>query len=162
MADSTLNQFVASGTTAERTAFVPTPPSPASGPDPGYLWWDTDLQAEYAYDFGTAAWVATAGAAASAITALTGDVTATGPGSVAATIANNAVTTAKILNANVTLAKIADAAANSVLLGAGAAGTGAPYAEITLGTNLSMSGTTLNAAGGSSTAAIDPFLLMGS
>lgn len=43
----------------------------------------------------------------SGITALTGDVTAAGTGSVAATIAANAVTTAKILNANVTLAKLA-------------------------------------------------------
>lgn len=43
----------------------------------------------------------------SGITALTGDVTATGPGSVAATIAANAVVTAKIANANVTLAKLA-------------------------------------------------------
>lgn len=41
------------------------------------------------------------------ISALTGDVTASGSGSVAATIAANAVTTAKILNANVTLAKLA-------------------------------------------------------
>ena len=61
MADSTLNRFIASGTTAERTAFVPSPPTPASGPDPGYLWWDTDLQSEFAYDFGLAAWVATGG-----------------------------------------------------------------------------------------------------
>jgi len=63
-------------------------------------------------------------------------------------IASNAVTTAKITDANVTLAKIANAAANSKLLGAGSAGSGAPYAELTLGTNLSMSGTTLNAASG--------------
>lgn len=42
------------------------------------------------------------------ISELTGDVTAgPGSGSQAATIANNAVTTAKILNANVTLAKLA-------------------------------------------------------
>lgn len=93
------------------------------------------------------------------ITALTGAVTAgPGSGSQAASIANDAVTTAKILNdavttakildANVTLAKIANAAANSKLLGSGAAGSGAPYAELTLGTNLSMSGTTLNAGAG--------------
>lgn len=44
----------------------------------------------------------------SGITALTGDVTAgPGTGSQASTIANNAVTTAKIANANVTLAKLA-------------------------------------------------------
>ncbi len=47
------------------------------------------------------------GTGGSGITALTGDVTATGPGSAAASIASNAVTTAKILNANVTLAKLA-------------------------------------------------------
>lgn len=38
---------------------------------------------------------------------LTGDVTGSGTGSFATTIANDAVTTAKILNANVTLAKLA-------------------------------------------------------
>ena len=93
MADSTLNRFVGRGTTTQRLAFTPTPPTPASGPDPGYLWWDVTLQAEYAYDFASSSWKATAGTASSAITALTGDVTATGPGSVAATIASNAVTT---------------------------------------------------------------------
>jgi hypothetical protein len=85
--------------------------------------------------------------AAAGITALTGDVTASGSGSQAATIANNAVTTAKINNSAVTLPKIANAAANSKLVGSGATGSGSPYTEITLGTNLSMSGTTLNAAG---------------
>jgi hypothetical protein len=69
---------------------------------------------------------------------LTGDVTGSGTGSFAATIANSAVT----------LAKIANAAANSKLLGSGATGAGVAYTELTLGTNLSMSGTTLNAAGG--------------
>jgi hypothetical protein len=42
------------------------------------------------------------------------------------------------------------AAANSKLVGSGASGSGSAYSELTLGTNLSMSGTTLNAAGGSS------------
>ena len=81
--------------------------------------------------------------------AFTGDVTKTAGGT-STTIANNAVTTAKIADGNVTLAKIANAAASSKLLGSGASGSGAPYAEITLGTNLSMSGTTLNATGGGS------------
>jgi len=72
------------------------------------------------------------------ITALTGDVTASGSGSVAATIANDAVTFAKMQNA----------IASSKLVGSGASGIGANYEEITLGTNLSMSGTTLNASSG--------------
>lgn len=64
-----------------------------------------------------------------------GDITVSGSGA-----------TWTIDNSAVTLAKIANAAANSKLVGSGAAGSGAAYAEITLGTNLTMSGTTLNAA----------------
>lgn len=44
------------------------------------------------------------------ITALTGDVTATGPGSVAATIANNAVTAAKMANGTITTTQISGTA----------------------------------------------------
>lgn len=78
------------------------------------------------------------------IAELSGDVTTSG--SNATTIANNAVTTAKINNSAVTLAKIANASASSKILGSGATGAGSPYAELSLGTNLSMSGTTINAA----------------
>ncbi len=54
------------------------------------------------------------------------------------------------------------ATGNSKLLGSGAAGSGAPYGELVLGTNLSMSGTTLNASAGTSVTAFAPsFLLMG-
>lgn len=66
---------------------------------------------------------------------LTGDVTGSGTGSFATVIANDAVT----------LAKIANSAASSKLLGSGDTGSGSDYEEITLGANLSMSGTTLNA-----------------
>jgi hypothetical protein len=59
--------------------------------------------------------------------ALTGDVTASaGSGSTA--IANNAVTTAKILDANITLAKMADLAQSRVIGRAASAGTGVPTA----------------------------------
>jgi hypothetical protein len=77
--------------------------------------------------------------------ALTGDVTVP-VGSNATTIANDAVTYAKMQNT----------AAASVLLGRGsAAGAGDPQ-EITLGTNLSMSGATLNATGGGTSTSTAP------
>lgn len=68
---------------------------------------------------------------------LTGEVTGSGTGSFATTIANDAVTYAKMQNVS----------AASKLLGRGDSGSG-DVQEITLGTNLTMNGTTLDAAGG--------------
>ena len=67
------------------------------------------------------------------ITALTGDVTASGPGSVAATIANNAVTYAKMQAASTT----------SKLIGSSSSSTA--LREISIGSGLSLSGSTLSA-----------------
>src|SRR5678815_4794377 len=74
MSDTTLNSFIGRGTTAERTAFVPSPPTPASGPDQGYLWWDTDTEQEYAYDFVAVAWKPVA-TAAGTVTNVAGSLT---------------------------------------------------------------------------------------
>lgn len=82
---------------------------------------------------------------------LTGDVTGTGTGSFATTIANDAVTTSKIANSNVTLSKLVDATTNEVLLGRYSAGSGV-FQEIVIGSNLSLSGNTLNAAGSTGSA----------
>lgn len=67
---------------------------------------------------------------------LTGDVTGSGMGTFATTITNFAVTFAKIQNIN-----------TNKLLGRATAGAGNTE-EITIGTNLSFTGTTLNATGG--------------
>jgi len=62
-------------------------------------------------------------------------------------IQNDAVVTASITDANVTLAKIVNVAADKLIGRGNGAGAGVSQ-EITLGTNLSMSGTTLNAGSG--------------
>lgn len=73
--------------------------------------------------------------------ALTGDVTGSGTGSFAATIASNAVT----------YAKMQDVSAASRVLGRGSAGGAGDVEELTLGSNLSISGTALSAVGLSGT-----------
>jgi hypothetical protein len=67
---------------------------------------------------------------------LTGDVTGSGTGSFAATIANDSVTYAKLQDVS-----------SAILLGRASGGAG-NVEEITLGTNLSFAGTVLNASGG--------------
>ena len=61
-------------------------------------------------------------------------------------IAGNAVTTAKISDSNVTYAKIQNASTNNVLIGRATAGAGT-VEEITIGSGLTVTGTTLSSTG---------------
>ena len=80
---------------------------------------------------------------------LSGDVTGSGTTAITATIANDAVTYAKIQNVS----------AASRLLGRGSAGGSGDVEEIAPGTGLSMSGTTLNNTGVTSVALSAPSFL---
>jgi len=91
-----------------------------------------------------------AGAAAS-LNDLT-DVTLTSPATdsilikTAGDYIDGLIVTNSITNSAVLLAKIQDATANERILGSGAAGTGNPYTELTIGSSLSFSGTELSVA----------------
>lgn len=135
MSDTALNLIVRYGTNAERVAFTP---NPAVGSKVLYIWYETDNPPDlYVWDSST--WALVNGSV-TGITQLTGGVTAgPGSGSQVATIADEAVTYAKMQNVS----------AISKLLGRGSAAGAGDVEEVTLGTNLTMSGTTLNASGGS-------------
>jgi hypothetical protein len=75
MTDQTLNCFLAKGTNADRLAFTPAPPTPASGPNPTYIWFETDTGDTYAYD-GTD-WQQVNNGGASADSAVWGAITGT-------------------------------------------------------------------------------------
>lgn len=55
MSNTTLNQFVGSGTAAEMAAFTPTPPTTAAAPDSGYFYFQTDTN--NAYSWNGATWI---------------------------------------------------------------------------------------------------------
>lgn len=61
MSDGTINRFLAQGDAAAMAAFTPSPPTPPSGPDNLYLWWNTDDTTLYYWD--GANWTSTFGGA---------------------------------------------------------------------------------------------------
>lgn len=56
MSDASINYFVSSGTNAERLAHTPSLATPAGGPDPSVVWFETDTGDLYAWDFAGASW----------------------------------------------------------------------------------------------------------
>jgi hypothetical protein len=158
MSDTSLNKIIQYGTSADRVAFTP---SPAVGSQVLYIWYDTD-NAPDTYIWDGAVWVLI-NPADTGITQLTGDVTAgPGSGSQTATIANDAITTIKILDANVTKAKIEDISADTLLGRGNGGGAGVPE-EITLGANLALTGTVLDtiSSGGSPWVLIEARVMSG-
>lgn len=100
MSDTALNKIIQYGTNAARIAFTP---SPAAGSQVLYIWYTTDTTPN-TYVWNGAAWVQIAGSGTGGINQLTGDVTAgPGTGSVAATLANTAVTPGSYTSANITV-----------------------------------------------------------
>jgi len=77
----------------------------AEGPKEYPVVYDSEFGLQYSFQSG---YITIPEASVNAITTLTGDVTATGPGSVTATIANLAITTAKLAAGSVTAAKLAN------------------------------------------------------
>jgi hypothetical protein len=144
MADSALNYFVARGTAAERAAFTPAPPTPASGPDPLHIFYETDTGDLYGWD--GAAWDQLNTGGGGLVDGDYGDITVSGSGTVM-NIDATAVGTAEIANDAVTFAKIQNTSAASKLIGRGSASGAGDVEEITVGTGLSISGTTLNVSG---------------
>lgn len=57
MSNTNLNQFISYGTAAQRAAFTPSPPTPASGPSPGYVWIETDTHQMYGYNGSAYLWL---------------------------------------------------------------------------------------------------------
>lgn len=123
--DGLITSFLGQGTAASR------PASPTIAADAIAFWWSTDTDEMSAWVEGAWEEDILAGGGGG-ITELTGAVTAgPGSGSQAATIASNAVTTAKINDAAVTYAKIQDASATKRLLGRNTAGSG-DFEEVTV------------------------------
>jgi len=101
MSDNTIPLYLIAGTNAERLGYTPDPPTPANGFEILIIWYETDTGDAFQWNTTDNAWGAFGGSGSGGITQLTGDVTAgPGSGSQAATIANDAVTFAKMQDIN--------------------------------------------------------------
>ncbi len=98
MSDTTLNQFVASGTNAERLAYTPSPPTVAAGPDSGYFFYETDTGDTYSWD-GSAWQIVGSGGGSGTVTntgTLTANALIVGNGGVDVTVNATTATVTKL------------------------------------------------------------------
>ena len=155
--DTALPVIVRFDTTANRMAFTPTP----GVAEQLYIWEDSDDQPN-AYYWDGAAWQAFNGLG-SGITQLTGDVTAgPGSGSVAATIANDAVTYPKIQNVSATdrlLGRDTAAAGDieEIPVSSGIEFTGGPGLRVTTAVRTMQIGITVDGGGSALTTGLKGF-----
>lgn len=99
MADSTLNAFVAQfADAAARTAFVPSPPSPASGPESGYFAFQQDTGAMYAWDSNSSAWVLLSSGGATIPATVQGDLLYASASNTLSALAKSATATRYLSN----------------------------------------------------------------
>jgi hypothetical protein len=103
MSDSTLNRFVSSvADSTERLAFVPSPPTPASGPDSGYFLLQRDDNSSWSWDADSSTWVSVASAGGSVPATVQGDVLYASGTNTLAALAKNASATRYLSNTGTT------------------------------------------------------------
>jgi hypothetical protein len=141
MSDSSVNQFLSQADdTAARTGFVPAPPTPAADLPNGYLCFQRDTGALYAWNSDTAAWVLITSGTGTLPATVQGDMLYATAANTIAALAKNASATRYLSNTGATN----NPAWAQIDLTTGVTGD-LPFANLAQGSALSVLGVTGNA-----------------